>query len=44
MDKPHRCYDCGRCECYESTCTATCGWDCGCPDYPPPETWDDVDG
>jgi hypothetical protein len=40
MDKPHRCRDCPGCECYEATCTAPCDWDCGCPDYPPPETWD----
>lgn len=36
--EPHRCRDCDRCDC--RSCNVPCGWDCGCPDYPPPETRD----
>jgi hypothetical protein len=35
----HFCRDCPDCDCHKvsTSCNTTCGWDCGCPQYPPPE-------
>jgi len=44
VTKPHNCADCLGCECSGTECDMTCDRDCGCPDYPPPETWDVASG